>query len=114
MYYIPRHQIEILLPLFYNDGTPVEPEKIDVTINEIVEKFGGCRITSGRGVPAFNGYWLHDEMLYVDPMKAIIVEAPDINENFEYLSRLKQTLQQRFDQIEIYITVTVQDIKRIA
>ena len=60
MYYIPKHQIEILLPLFYNDGTPVESGKIDVTVSEIVEKFGGCRITSGRGVPAFNGYWLYE------------------------------------------------------
>ena len=60
---------------------------------EIVEKFGGCRITSGRGVPAFNGYWLYDEILYVDPVKTIIVEVPDTSENFEYLSKLKQSLQ---------------------
>ncbi len=109
--YLPRHQIEILLPLFYNDGTPIESEKIDLTVQEIVEKFGGCRITSGAGVPAFNGYWVEERTLYRDAVKSLIVEVPQTNTNFEFLSRLKKTLEQRFEQVEIYMTVL--EIKRI-
>lgn len=110
-YYVSRHQIEVLLPLFYNDGTPVEPEKIDLTVREIVEKFDGCRITSGAGAPAFNGYWVDEETLYKDSVKSLIIEAPQTNTNFEFLSKLKKTLEQRFEQIEIYMTVI--EVKRI-
>ena len=110
-HYTPRHQIEILLPLFYNDGILIEPEKVDQTVQEIVDEFGGCRITSGEGIPAFNGYWVDEEALYRDAVKSLIVEAPQTDTNFEFLSRLKKILEPRFEQIEIYITV--QEIKRI-
>lgn len=110
-HYTPRHQIEILLPLFYNDGILIEPEKVDQTVQEIVDEFGGCRITSGDGIPAFNGYWVDEETLYRDAVKSLIVEAPQTDTNFEFLSRLKKILEQRFEQIEIYITV--QEIRRI-
>lgn len=110
-WYAPKHQIEILLPLFYNDGTPVERQKIDLTVEEVVEKFGGCRITSGEGIPAFNGYWVDEETFYRDAVKSLIVEAPQTDANFEFVSRLKQTLEQRFEQVEIYITAL--EIKRI-
>jgi len=95
----------------YNDGTPIELEKIDLTVQEIVEKFGGCRITSGIGIPAFNGYWVNGEALYRDAVKSLIVEAPQTNRNFEFLNRLKKTLEQRFEQAEIYMTIL--EIKRI-
>ena len=86
--------------MFYNDGTPIEPEKIDLTVGEIdltvgeiVQKFGGCRITSGTGLPAFNGYWVDEDTLYRDAIKSLIVEASQTNANFEFLSGLKRTLE---------------------
>jgi|GEM_PF-3444015 len=33
-------RFEILLPLFYNDGRPIEPEKFLATDDEIVQAFG--------------------------------------------------------------------------
>ena len=97
--------------MFYNDGTPIEPEKIDLTVGEIVQKFGGCRITSGTGIPAFNGYWVDEDTLYRDAIKSLIVEASQTNANFEFLSGLKRTLERRFEQVEIYMTVV--EIKRV-
>ena len=32
---------EILLPLNYNDGSLIEPEKFDETAEELCERFGG-------------------------------------------------------------------------
>ena len=45
MYYIPKHQIEILLPLFYNDSMPVKPEnkRCDFPVSRIT--FHVLRIT---------------------------------------------------------------------
>jgi hypothetical protein len=33
-------RFEILLPLFYNNGRPIEPEKFLATDDEIVQAFG--------------------------------------------------------------------------
>ena len=38
---MPFERYEILLPLNYNDGTPIEPEKFQETRRELVEQFGG-------------------------------------------------------------------------
>jgi hypothetical protein len=40
---MPRivRRYEIYLPLLYNDGTPIEPEKFDYVERELVERFGG-------------------------------------------------------------------------
>ena len=35
---MPLERYEILLPLKYNDGTPIEPEKFQQTRKELVEK----------------------------------------------------------------------------
>ena len=37
---MPFERYEILLPLKYNDGTAVEPEKFQATRRELVEQFG--------------------------------------------------------------------------
>ena len=37
---MPFERYEILLPLQYNDGTPVEPEKFQETRRELVRRFG--------------------------------------------------------------------------
>ncbi len=64
---MPRivRRYEIYLPLFYNDGTPIEPEKFDQIERDLVERFGGVTSVqrqfplrgSGGGK---NGYsWAH-------------------------------------------------------
>ena len=41
---MPLERYEILLPLKYNDGTPIEPEKFQQTRKELVEKFGAITV----------------------------------------------------------------------
>ncbi|MEW6095527.1 MAG: hypothetical protein AB1567_03235 [bacterium] len=41
---MPILRYEILLPLKYNDGTPVEYDKIHQTIRELVDHFGAITV----------------------------------------------------------------------
>ena len=43
---MPFERYEILLPLKYNDGTAVEPEKFQATRRELVGQFGALTIVT--------------------------------------------------------------------
>ena len=43
---MPFERYEILLPLKYNDGTAVEPEKFQATRRELVGQFGALTIVA--------------------------------------------------------------------
>jgi hypothetical protein len=62
---------EILLPLEYNDGTPVEQEKFDDTRNELNNRFGGVTLDSIR----VSGYWLSNGRLYADKLMRLRIDA---------------------------------------
>ena len=51
---MPFERYEILLPLNYNDGTPIEPEKFQETRRELVEQFGALTMDA----PATAGLWV--------------------------------------------------------
>jgi hypothetical protein len=53
-------RFEMLLPLFYNDGRPVEKEKFVETDDELVRLFGA---TSADTV-AVRGRWLYQSVIY--------------------------------------------------
>ncbi len=90
---------EILLPNRYDDGQPVELDKFQVTNQDLVVKFGaarvqqeticGTRIQEGKAVQAD---YVH---LYVN-----VEDTPPM---VAFFKRYKETLKQRFRQIEIWI-----------
>lgn len=98
--YVLKHEIEILLPLCYNDGTPVEFAKYQQTLLELAEKLGGCRATPTDEV-AYEGLWEYRGVVYRDLVKTVLVEAPRRSSNYEWLARSKRRLEERFQQIEI-------------
>jgi len=53
-------RFEILLPLFSNDGTPIDQGKYVETNDELVEQFGA---TSTDSV-VVQGHWLYQSTLY--------------------------------------------------
>jgi hypothetical protein len=55
-------RFEILLPLFYNDGRPVEREKFLQTDDELVQRFGA----TSTDLVAARGRWLYQSTLYQD------------------------------------------------
>ena len=46
---------EILLPTRYNDGAPVEAERIDLVLEELSDRFGGITFHPEQ----LRGAWLH-------------------------------------------------------
>jgi hypothetical protein len=49
------------------------------------------------------GEWRHQEIRYEDLNLRIVVDVEDTPENTEFFIRLKHSLRERFQQIEIWI-----------
>ncbi|HEX7179383.1 MAG TPA: hypothetical protein VF220_06620 [Nitrososphaeraceae archaeon] len=92
-------RVEILLPLKYNDNTPVEKRKFTETFDDIVIKFGGITIDDS---PIMGG-WIDPatKRRYEEEMIVYWVMCEDTEENKSMLGNLKLTLIDRFKQIEI-------------
>lgn len=91
---------EILLPLKYNDGSLIEPEKFQETRRELVVKFGAITMD----VQPMSGYWIHASHEYHDDVVRFIVDTETSPETDQFFSELKIRLKERFKQIEIWIT----------
>src|SRR6266567_2422581 len=90
---------EILLPLNYNDGTEVEPEKFDQTAEELSDQFGGVTQDTVR----ITGTWKYGGARYRDELLRIRIDSNDPKTG-DYLRTYKQLLMERFQQIDIWIT----------
>src|SRR5258705_13796913 len=97
---------EILLPLFYNDGRAIEPEKFLATDDDLIAAFGA---TSTDQVTV-RGRWKYQSTVYSDQLIRVRVDVPDAPENQDAMRGLKETLKARFDQLDIWITAHQIDI----
>lgn len=91
-------RIEIYLPVFYNDGQRIEPEKFDITRKEILRKFRGL-----TALPRLRGWWIDKGHTYEDEVVIYRVDCEDKNEKF--WEKYKAVLKRRFRQTEIYISI---------
>ncbi len=78
---------EILLPLNYNDGTEVEPEKFDQTAEESSDRFGGVTQDTVR----ITGTWKYGGARYRDELLRIRIDSSDPRTG-DYLRTYKQLL----------------------
>src|SRR5262245_28006458 len=92
-------RFEILLPLFYNDGRPIEPEKVAATDDQLIQWFGA---TSSDTV-VVRGRWQYQSTIYSDQLIRTRVDVADTPENWDSMRRIKEELKTRFDQIDIWI-----------
>jgi hypothetical protein len=99
---------EILLPLFYNDGRPIEPEKFLATDDELVQKFGS---TSTDQVTV-RGQWKYQSVVYSDQLIRVRIDLDEADEFRDAMRAYKETLKARFDQIDIWITAHRIDVIR--
>jgi hypothetical protein len=90
----------ILLPLNYNDGKPIEPEKFLATQRELVERFGATTVDTIRAA----GTWKYRGTLYRDHLMRFRVDSPEPDPAAEFLKTYKHGLKSRFDQLDIWIT----------
>src|ERR671912_116622 len=76
-------KVEILVPIFYNNGTNVESEKYRIMFEELVKQFGAV---SSEDNNIINGYWINpqDNKAYADKNKVYWIIVPDTEENRQY------------------------------
>jgi hypothetical protein len=94
-----KRRFEMLLPLAHNDGRRVDPAKHEKTHEELVARFGAL-----SHLPAtVRGVWVHEGQRYEEEFIRLFGDEPDTQANRTFLVRLKATLLERFEQLEIYI-----------
>jgi hypothetical protein len=103
----PIRNIEIYLPLDYNDGRPIPDSKYVSIQQELLNRFGG--VTSVQRQFPLQGVWQSGTEIYHD--RVVVVSVMDFREETQleclrYLERLKGRLKKKFDQLEILIAVT--------
>ena len=99
-------RFEILLPLFYNDGRPIEPEKYLANDDDLVQTFGA---TSTDQVTV-RGKWKYQSTVYSDQLIRVRVDVEESTENQNAMRALKETMKARFEQLDIWITAHRIDI----
>ena len=87
------------MPLRKNDGRPVDPEKFEQTLEELLARFGGV----SRLPATVRGIWTHKGQRFEDDSLRVFVDVPDTRANRQFFLKLKARLLKRFEQIEIYI-----------
>lgn len=93
-------RLEILLPLYYNDGRQVEQEQFVQTDEELVAKFGA----TSTDTVIIRGHWKYRSALYEDRLIRVRVDAEDNEENIAFFRQYKEILKTRFEQEDIWIT----------
>ena len=91
---------EVLLPVKRNDGREVEEIKHRVCFNEAPEHFGGATLEPQMLL----GRWFHRGKAFEEPMIRLVVEVDDAPESHAWFVTWKQTLIERFEQLDIRIT----------
>jgi hypothetical protein len=81
-------RFEILLPLNYNDGRPIDREKFLLTNRELVQQFGAATVDTTRA----SGSWMYRGTLYEDLLMRIIVDSPEPDAAEAFLRRYKEVL----------------------
>lgn len=96
---------EILVPIFYNNGTNIEAEKYRILFEELVKQFGAV---SSEDNNVINGYWINpqDNKAYADKNKVYWIIVPDTEENRQYFVNLQNKLESLFNQESILIYFT--------
>jgi hypothetical protein len=101
-----KRRYEILLPLRFNDGSPVPDDAWNQTREEIVARFDGVSVQPDT----ITGIWVHEGTRYEDALVRFTVDVEDTPDNRQFFVEWKPTLLARFQQIEIYITSFVIEV----
>ncbi len=93
-------RFEILLPLFYNDGHPIEKDKFATTDEELVQQFGA----TSTDTIVVSGRWMYKSTVYHDKLIWVRIDTEDTPENTQAMRELKESLKTRFNQLDIWIS----------
>jgi hypothetical protein len=93
-------RFEILLPLTFNDEQPVPDELISETLLELRARFGAI----SSETQTIQGTWSHLGQVYRDELFRVFVDVPDTAASREFFVAFKESLKQRFGQLDLWIT----------
>jgi len=92
-------EYDIFIPLYYNNGTPIEPARFQDLQSRLLERFEGLTY-----FPQPNqGFWKFGNITYRDEIVIYRVIAQDPAGARDFLANLKEHLKQEFQQQEILI-----------
>ena len=92
-------EYDILVPLFYNDGTPVEETKLQDLQRRLIEQFEGLTF-----FPQPNqGFWKSAGVLYRDEIVVYRVISGNARTARRFLKMFKAELLRALEQEEILI-----------
>jgi len=92
-------EYDIFIPLYYNDGTPIESAKFQSLQAKLLDKFGGLTF-----FPQPNqGFWRLGDVTYRDEIVIYRVLAAKPRGARRFLARLKEELKRDLRQEEILI-----------
>jgi hypothetical protein len=91
---------EILVPLLFNDGSPVPEAMLARTFADLRGRFGAASWET----QTLRGAWEHEGTVYQDNLTRFFVDVPDTPEHREFFLQFKVALKERFQQLDIWIT----------
>jgi ABC-type uncharacterized transport system YnjBCD substrate-binding protein len=91
-------EYDLFVPLYDNDGRPVEPQQFQA-LQQLIDQFGGLTF-----FPQPNeGFWTVAGVTYRDAIVIYRVLTSDAQEARQFLSALKERLKEQLQQEEILI-----------
>ena len=91
---------EILVPLLFNDGSPVPEALLAQTFAELRARFGAASWET----QIVQGTWEHHGATFRDYLTRFFVDVPDLPEHRAFFTEFKRALKQRFKQVDVWIT----------
>ena len=93
-------RFEVLLPLRFNDGSPVPDAAVADTLLELEERFGAVSCET----QTIRGQWRHQGQTYRDDLIRVFVDVADEPESRHFFVEHKERLKARFQQLDIWLT----------
>ncbi|HEY1378905.1 MAG TPA: hypothetical protein VGF55_19040 [Gemmataceae bacterium] len=91
---------EVLLPLRFNDGMPVPPERIAEAARELKDRFGAASAET----QTIRGLWEHGGRTNRDDLTRLFIDVPDTADNRAFFRDFKRRLAERFRQQDVWMT----------
>ena len=92
-------EYDLLIPLYYNDGTPVEAKKLRVLQARLLEYFNGVTFFP----QPHQGLWKVGDVVYRDEIVIYRVVTKKARSARQFLHQLKVELEASLRQEEIFI-----------
>jgi hypothetical protein len=92
-------EYDLFVPLYYNDGTPVEKRKLRQPQLRLLSKFGGLTFFPQPS----QGFWTSEDVTYRDEIVIYRVLASQTRTARRFFRQLKEELKRELEQEETLI-----------